>query len=244
PGRAAGDEPAPGAPTAYDRYALAAGAAAPEPVPDGLLIAHGSGGTDWRRYPPGLVDASERAVSWRAVRAAGHTVIAVSVAAAPERLTPGAPRALPPHLVPWAEIGGPPVTTALTLAGDAWTGRLTVPEGQPVSALKVGVYLPGFDPVPPRAGAASVPGDSAVSGDTATSGDTAASGDTAQDPGPPDHDEAPSAHRVVREKIRSLVRDRLARATAGDPGELGGPGAPGDLLAAERAAAAEQDDDY
>lgn len=78
-------------------YALAAGAEPPHP--DGLTLARGTNGWDWRHCPPGLVDASERAVSWQVIRAAGITTVAISVSAAP-----GAPTAVPAHLRPWARV--------------------------------------------------------------------------------------------------------------------------------------------
>ncbi|MBB5937946.1 hypothetical protein [Streptomyces zagrosensis] len=203
-------------------YALAAGAVPQSPAPDGLVIAQGVVGTDWRRYPPGLVDASEQALSWQATRAAGRTVIAVCVAAAPELTAPGAARHVPAHLVPWAVIGGQPAstatTTALGLAGDAWVAQLTAPEDQAATALTVGVYLPGFDPL-------AWPGPDEVSADPGSSGGWPAA----------QHPQRAAGH-AVRERIRELVRDRLARAAAGTYDGL---------LTAERAAAeTEAETDY
>ncbi|WP_067824053.1 hypothetical protein [Nocardia inohanensis] len=78
-------------------YALAAGLEPPHP--DGIVLGRGTNGWDWRLCPPGLIDASERAVSWRVTRTAATTSVEVSVAAAP-----GTPSAVPAHLRPWARI--------------------------------------------------------------------------------------------------------------------------------------------
>ncbi|MFC9999108.1 hypothetical protein [Nocardia sp. NPDC127526] len=116
-------------------YALAAG---DEAHPGALVLARGSGGWDWRRCPPRLLDASERAVSWRVIRDAGVTTVAVSAVAAP-----GAPATVPAYLRPWARIetSGGEEQTGLELAGGAWTGEAVVPSA---TAVHVDIHLPGF----------------------------------------------------------------------------------------------------
>lgn len=148
-------------------YALAAGAEPPHP--DALTLARGTNGWDWRHCPPGLVDASERAVSWQVTRAAGITTVAISVAAAP-----AAPAAVPAHLRPWARVqptgtaeGGDHIDvtrradgtrsdavnghrradadvaeTALRLSGDVWTGAIRIPSSG--SVARVDIRVPGF----------------------------------------------------------------------------------------------------
>ncbi|MGX1805347.1 hypothetical protein ACWIGI_06500 [Nocardia sp. NPDC055321] len=127
-------------------YALAAGADGEQP--GALVLARGRGGWDWRYCPPGLVDASERAVSWRVVRAGGETTVAVSAAAAPE-----APEDVAAYLRPWARIdsGGTLIEAALTPSGGAWVGAAAVSSaGAPVH---VDIHVPGFGI---RTGGASV----------------------------------------------------------------------------------------
>ncbi|MFD7314720.1 hypothetical protein [Streptomyces sp. NPDC059883] len=132
-------------------YALAAGpapgAGGPAGGPEGgLTLARGTGGSDWRRYPPGLVDASERAVSWEVVRAAARTTVSVSVVAAP------GPATLPDELTPRAAVGGAadPLDLPLRRVDDAWLGDApfdTVRTGETApggAGLAVDIYLPGF----------------------------------------------------------------------------------------------------
>ncbi len=148
-GLAAGAEPG-----GTGGYALAAG---PAPVgrAAGLVLARGSAGTDWRRCPPGLVDAAEQAVTWQVVRTAGRTEVAVGVVAAPG-LAGAARPPVPAHLVPWATIGAgqggaPAVRVALRLVDDVWQGSAVAPEFGG-GAVWVDVHLPGFAPAePPRA---------------------------------------------------------------------------------------------
>ncbi|MBC2640549.1 MULTISPECIES: hypothetical protein [unclassified Rhodococcus (in: high G+C Gram-positive bacteria)] len=130
--------PVSGLPGRADDYALAAGAATAA-VPSRLVLARGAGGTDWRRYPPGLVDASERAVFWEVARAAGTTSVRVSIVAAPSL------SAVPDHLRPWATVGtaAGTVDVALQLSGDAWFGESAAPRGSE-AGVSVGVYVPGF----------------------------------------------------------------------------------------------------
>ncbi|UDG96819.1 hypothetical protein [Rhodococcus opacus] len=122
-----------------DDYALAAGAATPT-LPSTLVLARGTTGSDWRRYPPGLVDASERAVSWEVVRAAGNTTVRVSVVAAP-----GLSEPVPEHVRPHALIGTASGTAdvALQLSGDVWFGESAAPPGSE-AGVSVDVCLPGF----------------------------------------------------------------------------------------------------
>ncbi|MGW2508247.1 hypothetical protein ACWC0A_02245 [Streptomyces scopuliridis] len=136
-------------------YALAAGPAAGPAAgtgtagpagAGGLTLARGTGGSDWRRCPPGLVDASERAVSWEVVRAAARTTVSVSVVAAPGPVT------VPGELTPRATVSGAadPLDLALRLVDDAWLGDApfdTVRTGDPApggAGLAVDIYLPGF----------------------------------------------------------------------------------------------------
>ncbi|WP_405988753.1 hypothetical protein [Streptomyces sp. NBC_00986] len=129
-------------------YALAAG----EPlVTGGRLIARGSGTNDWRRYPPGFVDASETAVSWTARALGARRQIEVEVVAhiaAPVTAVPLA-----------AEVrvnDGPRNRVPLSRRVDAWTGRadLDLPAGETQPRIQLGVLLPGFDPGPGPEGAA------------------------------------------------------------------------------------------
>ncbi|MBF6213512.1 hypothetical protein IU433_13345 [Nocardia puris] len=113
-------------------YALAAGGARG----GGLAFGRGIGGWDWWRCPPGLVDASERAVSWDLSREAGATVARVQVVAAPTLTS------APDHLRPRAAFTTPAgnVTADLTLRGDTWYGETPLPAD---SVDTVEVYVPG-----------------------------------------------------------------------------------------------------
>ncbi|MFC9832827.1 hypothetical protein ACFVKB_03210 [Rhodococcus sp. NPDC127530] len=126
-------------PARADDYALAAGAAAAT-LPSTLVLARGTTGSDWRRYPPGLVDASERAVSWEVVRAAGSTTVRVNVVA-----IPGLSEPVPEHVRPHALLGtaSGTVDVALRLSGDVWFGESAAPQGSE-AGVSVDVYLPGF----------------------------------------------------------------------------------------------------
>ncbi|MFE4827417.1 hypothetical protein [Streptomyces sp. NPDC056672] len=203
-------------------YALAAGPAPAAGAADGLTLARGTGGSDWRRCPPGLVDASERAVSWEVVRAAARTTVSISVVAAPG----------PPHprreLAPWAAVGGAavPLDVPLRRVADTWVGdgrldgirpdgvRATTgpqPDGPAgpdpyalgADGLTVDIHLPGF-------GTPAGPG------------------------------EDPAAQRAVRARIRDLARSRLAGAAAGTDSAAG----PGALLLRAEIAAANDDSDF
>ena len=138
----------------HNRYALAAGE---PPTAGGRVIARGSGINDWRRYPPGLVDAAESAVSWT-VRALGaRRRIEVEVLALGTAPAAGAPL--------FAEVlvnGGGPLRVPLTGRDDLWTGGFELgPElgsepaaGATPPRVEVGVLLPGFDPGPGPSGEA------------------------------------------------------------------------------------------
>ncbi|NEA97703.1 hypothetical protein [Streptomyces sp. SID13726] len=127
-------------------YALAAGA--PSSAGD-RVIARGSGTNDWRRYPPGFVDAAEDAVSWTARALGARRQIEVEVVAHVTAPVSGVP------LV--AEVlvdGGRPNRVPLDRRDDVWTGRgdLDLGPGPELSVatatphIEVGVLLPGFDP--------------------------------------------------------------------------------------------------
>ncbi|MFE3192680.1 hypothetical protein ACFXHA_26975 [Nocardia sp. NPDC059240] len=124
-------------------YALAAG---DEHRSGALVLARGTDGWDWRRCPPGLVDASESAVSWELVRDAGATTVAISVAAHPERSADA-----PAHLRPWARVdtGRGEVDTELRPVHDTWIGES--PLSAPASAIRIAIHVPGFGPLPDTA---------------------------------------------------------------------------------------------
>ncbi|WP_194829486.1 hypothetical protein [Nocardia sp. XZ_19_231] len=123
-------------------YALAAGGA---DSPEGLIVARGSGGWDWRRCPPGILDAGEQAVSWQVSRAAGVSTVQVSVVAAPD-----CGQLAPDHLRPYArvrvQLPSADVEMPLHLRGDAWTGSATLPD-TPEQSPEITVFVPGVGPV-------------------------------------------------------------------------------------------------
>ncbi|MGW4533811.1 hypothetical protein ACWEOI_22970 [Nocardia sp. NPDC004340] len=120
-------------------YALAAGDA--DRSGGALVLARGTGGWDWRQCPPGLVDASESAVSWQVLREAGATTVAIAVAAHPEL-----PAAVPEHLRPWARVdtGRGELLTELRPGGDSWIGESELPA--PASTVDIAIGVPGFGP--------------------------------------------------------------------------------------------------
>ncbi|MFE7978104.1 hypothetical protein [Streptomyces shenzhenensis] len=128
-----------------DGYALAAGDA---PVSGGRIVARGSGTNDWRRYPPGLVDAAEDSVSWTARALGARRQIEVEVVAHVAAPVAGA------RLVAEVQVnGGPPSRVPLARRDDVWTGRadldLSLHLDRPATTpphVEVGVLLPGFDP--------------------------------------------------------------------------------------------------
>lgn len=117
-------------------YALAAGVGADRPA-GALPLARGTVGWDWRRCPPGLIDASERAVSWESTRGSGITTVHVTAVAAPQLGSPA-----PTYLRPRAVITTPVdiAEAELDLVGDLWTGAATTPSD---TVLTVAVYVPG-----------------------------------------------------------------------------------------------------
>ncbi|MGQ4598007.1 hypothetical protein [Nocardia sp. R6R-6] len=121
-----------------ENYALAAGPVATI-EPGALVLARGSAGWDWRRCPPGLLDASERAVSWAVVRAAGTTIVRVSVVAAPLSTMD-----VPAHLHPRARIqaAGGAVDLLLLRDGELWQAATPALTGSE-SGVTVEIYVPG-----------------------------------------------------------------------------------------------------
>ncbi|NKY45408.1 hypothetical protein [Nocardia cerradoensis] len=119
-------------------YALAAGPT--DAGRTGLVLATGTSGWDWRRCPPGAVDASEFAVSWRLTRDSGNTSVEVRVAAAPH-LDAG----MPGHLWPHARVvtDSAPTELALQLSGDTWVGGARV---DAENVVRVDIYVPGVGP--------------------------------------------------------------------------------------------------
>ncbi|MFE6923730.1 hypothetical protein ACFVAV_22080 [Nocardia sp. NPDC057663] len=142
-----------------DDYALAAGGSTP--AGGGLILARGSGEWDWRRCPPGILDAGENAVSWQVARTAEISTVQVSVVAAPD-----CRRLVPEHLRPYARVRSTQVATAgrdqagpspsagveftmpLHLRGDTWTGSVQIP-GPPETFPEPAVFVPGVGPADP-----------------------------------------------------------------------------------------------
>ncbi|MGW3310267.1 hypothetical protein ACWDG9_27155 [Streptomyces sp. NPDC001073] len=126
----------------HDDYALTAG----EPlVTGGRVIARGTGTNDWRRYPPGFVDASETAVSWTARALGARRQIEVEVVA-----HIAAPVAEVPLAAEVRVNDGPRSRVPLSRRADVWSGRadLDLPAGETEPRIELGVLLPGFDPGP------------------------------------------------------------------------------------------------
>ncbi|MEV0110774.1 hypothetical protein AB0H42_31195 [Nocardia sp. NPDC050799] len=186
-------------------YALAAGGQRDPQA--ALVLERGTAGWDWRYCPPGVVDASERAVSWELVRVAGVNSLRIRVVAAPG-LRGEPPEYLRPHVLVRTPAGDH--GAALVLAGDDWTAAIAGTAG---TVSEVAVYVPGVGPAAP-AGAGS--SESAVG---------------APEPGPGPRDPAPpAADRRQRERIRELAHVRLRRAVSG-PGPAPGDGRPAGRLA-------------
>nr|WP_280431142.1 hypothetical protein [Nocardia brasiliensis] len=209
-------------------YALAAGPAA---APSGaLVLARGSTGWDWRCCPPGLLDASERAISWEVRREGGRTTVAVRAVAAP-----GLPAEVPEHLHPHAAIHTctGTVETALALHGDQWTAEVAAPDTAD-PAVRVVVSVPGVGDVDYGSGGAEP--DSGSSGTAqgnpgpsgSESGGTASS--NARQGG--SEPSGGSGDAEMRRRIRDFAAARLLRATDPDAAPL----------AAETAAAASDSD--
>ncbi|MQY27185.1 hypothetical protein [Nocardia aurantia] len=122
-----------------DDYALAVGAADVDATArDATVLARGVTGWDWYRCPPGILDASERAVSWEVVRADGATDVRVRAVAAP-----GLRGLVPEHLRPTA-FGAAIPPTPLVLSGDHWQGL--APLVDPAAPVTVTVRVPGMGP--------------------------------------------------------------------------------------------------
>ncbi len=182
------------------------------------MIARGSGTNDWRRYPPGFVDAAENAVSWTARALGARRQIEVDVVAHSAAPLAGAALAAEVHV-----NGGSPNRVPLTRRDDLWTGRADLaldpdlPTGATAPRIEVGVLLPGFDPGPDHADR-------------------------------PDHSGTPGAfgeaeRRADRDAIRALVRRRLIAAAQPRPYEVSPHDAFSEPFLAEIAAAA-TDEDY
>lgn len=202
-------------------YALAASG----PARNGSLsLGRGTGGWDWRYCPPGVLDASEHAVSWELFRSAGTTTAYIAALAAP-----GAPAGVPDHLRPFARLRTPrgPVEIALQPGFDSWTATVPIPAD---TVSEVEVFVPGVGPEPiPLRGAAAGSGESAEPGPGAPTGIPS---------GSPDERAVGARHR-----IRELARARLRSAgTPANPAESGTELTTGPLRA--ETVAAESDSDY
>ncbi|MFI1507769.1 hypothetical protein [Streptomyces sp. NPDC020597] len=125
-----------------DGYALAAG---DTPGPAGRVIARGPGTNDWRRYPPGFVDAAEDAVSWTARALGARRRVEAEAVAHPAAPSAGVILAAEVHV-----DGAGPYRIPLTRRDDVWTGHVDLTPQLSTGALspsvEVGVLLPGFDP--------------------------------------------------------------------------------------------------
>ncbi|MFB8007618.1 hypothetical protein [Nocardia sp. NPDC056000] len=214
-------------------YALAAG----DEIPNGMVLGRGVGGWDWRCCPPGLVDASEKAVSWQVIRDAGVTTIAVAVATAP-----GLTGAVPAYLRPWARVatGGDVREVALRSSGGSWSSEIAF--ATTGSTVRVDVYVPGFG-LAPGAESYSATVGSPVAGSASASRLPGSSGTRldAASPSVPGESE-------LRSRIRELASGRLRRAAAplgvssDVPGATFGGVSPDAPLLAEIAAAADDSD--
>lgn len=180
-------------------YALAAGAKTGD-TRGALTLDRGSGGWDWRRCPPGLVDASERAISWELTRTGGITVVRVRAVAAP-----GLAGEVPGHLRPHALIdtGDGVIDAELALSGDIWAG---VAETHSEVAVRVDIHVPGVGP-----GAGPAIGPSAGPTTEPSSGPTVGPG--VDRPAEPE----------IRARIRALAAERLRRAAESDTSATDNP---------------------
>lgn len=129
-------------------HALAAGDAL---LAGGRVIARGHGTNDWRRCPPGFVDAAEDPVSWTARALGARRRLEVEVVAHVTAPVVGVP------LVAEVRVnGGPAHRVPLSRRDDVWTGRADLDQdtGSALSSaaapprIEVGVLMPGFDPGP------------------------------------------------------------------------------------------------
>ncbi|MEV0435788.1 hypothetical protein [Nocardia sp. NPDC050413] len=129
--------------TRADDYALAAGGKQPG---DGLIVAHGSGDWDWRRCPPGILDAGAEALSWTVFRSSGISTAQVTVVAAPD-----CPLHVPEHLRPHVRLdvdnGTEAAATAaeLQLRTDSWSAEVQLPE-HTETITTLSVFIPGVGP--------------------------------------------------------------------------------------------------
>ncbi|RMI34400.1 hypothetical protein EBN03_05960 [Nocardia stercoris] len=119
-------------------YALAAG---PQSTSATSVLARGTSGWDWRNCPPGLIDASERAVTWEVHREAGRILASVRAVAAPQLRGP-----VPAHLRPYAHLrtAAGTHTAALTLTGDDWIGSVAIPGMESITAVDISVPGVGY----------------------------------------------------------------------------------------------------
>lgn len=200
-------------------YALAAGGQRDPQA--ALVLERGTAGWDWRYCPPGVVDASEHAVSWELVRAAGANSLWIRAVAAPG-LHAEPPEYLRPHALVRTPAGDH--DAALALAGDNWTAALAAVAGP---LTEVEVYVPGVGPAAPaRAGSSESTG--------------GVSGPEPRDPA------TPAVGPWQRARIRELAHARLRRAESGPAPAAGQPtGGLADIapLRAE-ITAAERDSDF
>ncbi|WP_228823467.1 hypothetical protein [Nocardia blacklockiae] len=122
-------------------YALAAGPASAD-SPAGLVLTTGTAGWDWRYCPPGILDASEYAVSWQLTRDSGSTVLTVHAVAAPH-----IPATVPAHLHPRAHVTTTTTTAdlPLRLSGDTWSATATLDAEDVASVV---LYVPGVGRLP------------------------------------------------------------------------------------------------
>ncbi|MDX3002758.1 hypothetical protein PWY87_13810 [Kribbella solani] len=125
-------------------YALAAGA---QHAGTGRLIARGNGINDWRRYPPGFVDAAEEAISWTLRAQGARRQLDIEVVAHPSAPT-GTPLAAEVRLPAGSRPDqAEPPRIRLTRQDDSWTGQADITLPSPEQLLiGVEVLLPGFDP--------------------------------------------------------------------------------------------------
>ncbi|MGW0181901.1 hypothetical protein, partial [Nocardia sp. NPDC003345] len=190
-------------------YALAAGG----PARNGSLsLGRGSGGWDWRYCPPGVLDASEHAVSWELFRTAGTTTAHIAALAAP-----GTPAGVPDHLRPLARLRTPlgPVEVALKPGFDSWTAAVAVPAD---TVTGVEVFVPGVGPESGRR-----PGGAALTGNV---------------PGSPD-ERAAGARQRIRDLARTRLRLAGTDPGAADRGPE--PATTGPLRAETAAAESDSD---
>lgn len=123
-----------------DDYALAAGSLAVAERGGLLVLGSGIGGVDWRQTPPGVVDASERALTWDLFRDKGTTTIRVAIVAAPD-IDPALPEYLHPHARIVTESAL--LDLPLRLRGDTWQADAAAPSGAE-TAVTVSISVPGF----------------------------------------------------------------------------------------------------